>query len=132
MKRIWDIPELEEHWTLSTEERQTALDNKTDPGRLGFALLLKWFEHEGRFPQSRSDVPAVAVSYLARQLNLPESAFTDYDWRGRTIERHRSQVRERFGFHEATTVDAEQLSSQIADAFKEWGTSAPLTWICYI
>ena len=60
MKRTWDTAELEEHWTLSTDECQAALDNKIEANRLGFALLLKGFEYEGRFPQNRSDLPAAA------------------------------------------------------------------------
>lgn len=40
MKRTWDIAELEEHWTLSTDECQAALDNKIEANRLRFALLV--------------------------------------------------------------------------------------------
>lgn len=122
MKRIWNTAEREEHWTLSTEERQAALDNKTDASRLGFALLLKWFEYEGRFPTTRSDVPTEVISYLARQLNLSESVFADYDWGSRTMERHRSLIRERLGFHEATTEDAEVLPNLISGAFATLGS----------
>ncbi len=76
MKRTWETAELEEHWTLSTDECQAALDNKSDANRLGFALLLKGFEYEGRFPQS-GELPPAAVSYLARQLALSETVFAN-------------------------------------------------------
>ena len=46
------------------------LANKTDPTRLGFAVLLKFFQHEGRFPQGPQEVPAVIVEFLARQVSV--------------------------------------------------------------
>ena len=50
MKRTkWKTEELVEHWTLDVEDR-TLLDNKTGATRLGFAVLLKFFRREGRFP----------------------------------------------------------------------------------
>ena len=125
MKRTWDIGELEEHWTLSTDECQAALDNKSDANRLGFALLLKGFEYAGRFPQSRGELPPSAVSYLARQLSLSETVFADYEWDGRTAQRHRAQIRMRLGFHEATTEDAQMLSGLISDAFTALGSRSP-------
>lgn len=50
MKRQWETEELVEHWTLDVEDR-TLLGNKTGATRLGFAILLKFFRREGRFPQ---------------------------------------------------------------------------------
>jgi hypothetical protein len=52
MKRQWETEELVEHWTLDVEDR-TLLDNKTGATRLGFAVLLKFFRREGRFPQHK-------------------------------------------------------------------------------
>ena len=49
MKRDWNADELVEHWTLPPGEK-ALLANKTGPTRLGFAVLLKFFQHEGRFP----------------------------------------------------------------------------------
>ena len=50
MKRQWDIEELIEHFTL-VEEEVSILGSKIGSSRLGCALLLKYFQHEGRFPQ---------------------------------------------------------------------------------
>ena len=45
MKRHWGIDELVEHWTLLPRETEL-LTNKTGATRLGFAVLLKFFQLE--------------------------------------------------------------------------------------
>jgi hypothetical protein len=57
MKQRWTVDELAEQWSLSDEE-QRLVGNKTGATRLGFIALLKYFEHEGRFPQGVSGVMA--------------------------------------------------------------------------
>ncbi len=113
MRRIWNVSELEQCWTLSTAEREMTLTNATAANRLGFAALLKWFEQEGRFPQNRADLPPAAVSSLARQLDLPAEALESYEWRGRSIERHRAQIRHWLGFREFSDADEADLSEWI-------------------
>jgi hypothetical protein len=49
MCREWSPEELIESWTLVGQD-WTLVDNKTGATRLGFALLLKFFELEARFP----------------------------------------------------------------------------------
>ena len=65
MNRDWNADELAEHWTLLPDEKRL-LANKSGPTRLGFAVLLKFFQHEGRFPRQRQDVPGVAIERVAR------------------------------------------------------------------
>ena len=69
MKRTWDIEELIEHFTLVPPELEL-LGNKTGATRLGFALLLKCFQLEGRFPTARHEIPRSVVDYVAHQLKL--------------------------------------------------------------
>jgi len=47
-------------WTLRVTDR-ALLGNKTGTTRLGFAVLLKLFQAEGRFPRRAEDVPLAAV-----------------------------------------------------------------------
>ncbi len=42
--------EVEDRWTLHAADR-ALLGNKTGATRLGFAVLLKLFQAEGRFPR---------------------------------------------------------------------------------
>ena len=57
MGREWGPEDLIAGWTLM-EADQALVGNKTGATRLGFALLLKFFELEGRFPEDAGDVPA--------------------------------------------------------------------------
>jgi hypothetical protein len=93
MKRTWDIEELIEHFTLVPPELEL-LGNKTGATRLGFALLLKCFQLEGRFPAAKHDIP-----------------LSEYDWEGRTITNHRTQIREHFEFRDATSADGEEVAN---------------------
>ena len=113
MKRQWTADELAEHWTLYPREVDL-LANKRGATRLGFALLLKYFQYEGRFPPHKGDIPPAAIVFLARQLALPPERYAQYDWTGRTIAFHRTQIRHALGFREATVQDAEELAAWLA------------------
>ncbi len=79
MKRDWTADELIEHWTLLPGEKQW-LANKTGPTRLDFAVLLKFFQHEGRFPQQPQEIPDIVVAFLARQVGVDPSEWPRYRW----------------------------------------------------
>ncbi len=100
--------DVDDRWTLRAADR-ALLGNKSGATRLGFAVLLKLFQAEGRFPRRAEDVPAAAVEAIAGQVGVATAAWQGYDWRGRTIEYHRAQVRAALGFCEATLDDAEAL-----------------------
>src|SRR5256886_15809637 len=91
MKRQWANEELVEHWSLDVEDR-ALLGNKTGATRLGFAVLLKFFQQEGCFPQHKNEVPGVVITFLATQVKVAPEAYLQYDWQGRTIEYHRAQI----------------------------------------
>ena len=114
MRREWEPEELISCWTLLEEDRQL-LANKSGATRLGFALLLKYFEIEGRFPRHAAEVPKAAVDYVGDQVKVAPQAFADYQWSGRTIEYHRAQVRKALGFREATVGDEDKLAAWLAD-----------------
>ena len=55
MKRQWETEELIEQFTLMPSELEVLPEEKTNAmahNRLGFAVLLKFFQNEGRFPQT--------------------------------------------------------------------------------
>ncbi|MFI7642332.1 DUF4158 domain-containing protein [Nonomuraea sp. NPDC049400] len=107
MRRDWELEDLIECWTLDEAELDL-LANKSGATRLGFALLLKFFELEGCFPR-REDVPKAAVEYMAGQVKVGPESFTQYQWSGSTIEYHRSQVRQFHGFRQVTVADEDKL-----------------------
>jgi hypothetical protein len=107
MKRQWTQEELLEHWVLSAKELDLVGDSKTDHNLLGFAVLLKYFQYEGRFPSQKQDVPPTVIVHLAQQLGVIPEKIIPYDWEGRTIKAHRAAIRTFLEVHEATFSDEE-------------------------
>ena len=100
MKQQWNDLELAEYWRLSPDE-WGFLPTRATHSRLGFAILLKFFLMEGRFPASRKEVPSPAANYVAAQLEISPQMWLDYDFRGRSGVRHRSRIRSLLGFRPA-------------------------------
>jgi len=110
VRQEWDPEALLASWTL-VEVDWDLVANKSGATRLGFALLLKFFELEARFPRGRSEVPPAAVSFVADQVGVPANDLAGYDWSGRSIKYHRGQIRAAFGFREATGADEERWTA---------------------
>src|SRR3954449_4878522 len=108
VKRYWDEQELAEHWSLNVEELEL-LANRTDRSRLGLAVMLKFFQMEGRFPRDRKEIPVAVRDHLAGQLGIEPDAFSEYDLAGRSSKRDREQIRSVLGFRRGTVADAEGL-----------------------
>ncbi len=119
MARGLELDELVEHFTLLPDE-VALLGDKSGASRLGFALLLRHFTLAGRFPTGRSELADEAVEFVARQVEVPAAELGFYDWSGRTIKRHRAEVRRALGFRECNVEDADKLTdwltSQVAEA----------------
>ena len=97
MKHFWTEEDLIEHFTISDEERKL-LSKKPSSGKVAFAVLLKFYQYEGRFPSRKVEVPKSVASYIARQTGFSFTDFDRYDWQGRTIKRYRTQIRKFLGF----------------------------------
>ncbi len=108
MKRNWEIDELIEHWTLLPDEL-ALLGNKTRVTRLGFAVLLKYFQQQAYFPPIKPELPTVVINHIADQVGVSPEDYQQYDWSGRMAMYHRNQIREFFGFRRATVEDAKAL-----------------------
>lgn len=113
MKRTWTSEELLEHFTLLPDELN-AVGNKSGATRLGFAVLFKCFQYEGRFLRSRQEAAPEVVRYLSTQVGVDSAFFAQYTWEGRTIEAHRAQIRAITKIREFRRTDEEAL----------------LTWLC--
>ncbi|MFD4338015.1 DUF4158 domain-containing protein [Streptomyces anulatus] len=101
------------NWTL-VDGDWDLVANKSGTTRLGFSLLLKFFELEGRFPDVLEEVPSLAVEYVADLVKVPATDFAKCTLVGRTAEYHRKQIREALGFRPATLADEEALTGWLA------------------
>ncbi|MEM8673198.1 MAG: DUF4158 domain-containing protein [Cyanobacteria bacterium P01_G01_bin.67] len=108
MKRNWELDELIESWTLLPHEL-ALLDSKIGANRLGFAVLLKFFELAHKFPSSPQDVPWEVVSYIAQPVNVPAQEYVNYDWNGRSMMRHRGEIRRWLGIRTCSSDDVQEM-----------------------
>ncbi len=93
------------------EDERALVDGKRGATRLSFALLLKFYTRHGRFPAGGSELPGAVVEFVARQVGVASAELGSYQWAGRSIERHRAEIREHLGFRECSVGDAEQLGA---------------------
>ena len=114
MDRRIELDELVEEWTLLDDERELVVEKRGAGQQLGFALLLKFYGRLGRFPRGRAELPDDAVRFVAGQLKVAAGDVGFYEWSGRTMERHRGQIRRHLGFRECTVDDADKLTAWLA------------------
>jgi len=109
MKRIWDIDELAEHWSLKFEETRLL---KTKPARnhLPFAVQLKFYQNTGRFPSAINEIPETPLHYLAGQLEVDVFGVQEYEWSGRTGARHRKELLSFLGIRRVSATDKHAFS----------------------
>jgi hypothetical protein len=81
----WEPEELVAGWTLLEEDRRLVA-NKTGATRLGFALLLKFFELHARFAVSADELPPPSTTSPGR------SASTRPSWRATPGRGGRSSI----------------------------------------
>ncbi len=132
---------------LLPNERHLVLSKKSNANRLGFAVLLKCFQLEARFPNKKQDVPIDIVQYLGKQIGASiEDFFEHYGWGGkeRSYTDHRKAIRNLFGFRELSakennllvewldeqvqfTHDTDYLKNQAYNLFRKWKVEPPST-----
>ena len=61
MKRKWTLEELNDFFMLSPKELEL-IGNKINENKLGFAVLLKFFGYEARFPESKKKYLVMLLS----------------------------------------------------------------------
>jgi hypothetical protein len=110
----WEPDELIGVWTLVKSDWDL-IANKAGVTRLGFAVMLKFYEIEGRFPAYREEVPQAAVAYLGSLVKVEPALFARYSWRGRTIEYHRAQIRRAHGTRPPTEADEDRWAQWLAE-----------------
>jgi Domain of unknown function (DUF4158)/Tn3 transposase DDE domain len=131
VKANWDKEELIENWTLLPQELEL-VKNKVGTNQIGFAVLLKYFQHFARFPDSPKEIPDAIISYIAQQLQIPDNSYSDYDWQGRSITNHRAAIRKLFGFRVAKVTDGEEMVDWLkAEIIESEQRIEPITELVY-
>lgn len=103
-------------WSLTLAERDWVM-TKSRANRLGCALLFLFFREHGRFPRTASEFDPEAVSVLSSTLEVCDDLASELDdwFSARTLKRLRVEIRQYFGFREATVADAQALTLWLRD-----------------
>jgi Domain of unknown function (DUF4158) len=112
MRQYFTPQELTDHFTMLPQEHGL-LANKSGVNRLGFVVLFKYCQWEGRFPEHWQEVPRSLVQHIAATLALPADELNTYDLAGRTARYHKEQIREYLGFRPGTTTDADTMTAWV-------------------
>ncbi len=94
---------------LCDDEIILAQAKNGNKNKLGFAILLKYFQLEGRYPKHIKYIDPLMLNCLANQLEVSSSCINKFDWEGRSTERFRQEIRKLLGYKQATLNDVEDL-----------------------
>jgi hypothetical protein len=98
-----------ELFMLDSEEIAIAGRKNTAENKLAFAVMLKFFQTEKRYPSRNDVIEQSMLNVLAVQLNCYGIKLDRYDWNSRTSERFRQEIRLLLGYAKATEADREKL-----------------------
>ena len=100
---------------LDSEEIVLAKSKNSEENKLAFAVMLKFFQTEGKYPAKDDSIDPVMVSSLAIQLNCADTCFDNYDWNNRSVKRFRQEIRSLLDYKKATTTDSNNLISWLVE-----------------
>ena len=87
-----DEREIARHFTLTRDDLLAVASKRTNPTRLGYALLLLYLRCPGRVLEAGEIPPDAVLAYVARQLGIPARAFDDYAVRDATRREHLAEL----------------------------------------
>jgi hypothetical protein len=94
---------------LDTEELALIQSKSTVDNHLAFAVMLKFFQLEGRYPTQADGLSETMIGSLSVQLNCSHANLSNYNWMSRTAKRFRQEIRILLNYKEATATDSDQL-----------------------
>ena len=114
MRREWDdLDDLIASWPLADADRELLARLHPD-SRLSFALMLKFFEIDGRFPRQAAEVPPDAAGFVARKLGMDPAGPLGFVVTGHGVDRYRAQIRDVLGFRVFTRGDEDKMIAWLA------------------
>jgi hypothetical protein len=85
------------HYTLSAEDLALVNRRRSDPNRLGFAVMLCYLRFPGRILQQGEQPPPALCTFVAEQLGLDVANFADYAERDQTRREHVLEIQAALG-----------------------------------
>ena len=96
-------------FNLTDDELALAKSKNSDINKLGFAILLKYFQLENHYPKHIKFIDPLMLNTIANQLNISALTINQFDWEGRSTKRFRQEIRELLGYRKATLSDISDL-----------------------
>jgi TnpA family transposase len=90
------------HYTLSAEDLALINRRRSDPNRLGFAVMLCYLRFPGRILQQAEQPPAELCTFVAEQLGLDAAHLGDYAGRDQTRRGHILEIQAALGLRPLT------------------------------
>jgi TnpA family transposase len=99
------------NYLLDSEELTWVTSKNLAKNRLVAAVMLKFFQAEGRYPENDDPISLELVTSLAKQIDIDVKEFdiTEQQWNNRSIERFRQEIRQLLNYRRATVSDGQQL-----------------------
>lgn len=72
-------------YNLSDVELILAKTKNTDKNKLGFTIILKYFQLESRYQKHVKFIDPLMLNIIANQLNILPSMINQFDWEGRRL-----------------------------------------------
>lgn len=102
-----------DNWLLDSEELKWTKLKHGHQNKLIFAVMLKFFQTEWRYPEHGDTISEQLITSLSAQLNIPicqqPNPFENFNWENRSIERFRQEIRGFLGYQTITVADRERL-----------------------
>ena len=109
--------------TLDSEELKLAQSHKLERNQLLFAVVIKFFQAENRYPTKKDGIDPAIIASLSNQLNVSSTLFEQSLLESLTVVRFRIKIRKLLGYRQATLIDAKMLIMWIIEQAK----SGPFT-----
>ncbi|WP_367364121.1 Tn3 family transposase [Candidatus Tisiphia endosymbiont of Nedyus quadrimaculatus] len=104
-----NILDNEAIFTLDSEEIALAQGKNTQENKLAFAVMLKFFQLEKRYPREIDVIPQPMFNSLAIQLDCLDVSLDNYNWDSRSSKRFRQAIRLLLGYRKASVNDSKKL-----------------------
>lgn len=106
-----DEREIARHFTLSREDLDWVSIRRGPASQLGYAMTLLYMRWPGRVLGADETPPAAVLSFVARQLDVPEAAWHDYGRREPTRRAHLTDLARRMGYRAFGRTDFHALAT---------------------
>ena len=121
----FDSPVPETSFTLNTEELALITTIISENKQLAFAVMLKFFQANGRYPTGKETIEPMLLLAISNQLKISPILFESSCFGTKVSERFRKKIREFLGYRIATLPDSEALITWLMELVKHGPHTMP-------